>query len=144
MLPCSLQCTDPRGEGTVRACDLKTYIETLSYPSNRLNKSICSSNDVLAGRWVKVYWGSDEECGDGYVPALYPGLIENRTCCSSSQQCNAPGATSPSNKCFGIKSSPSSGYCSGKTANFSICAVSQTRADERAANFATVRIDSSP
>jgi hypothetical protein len=141
-LKCSINCTNPQGEGLVRACELKTSIETISYPSNRLNKSICSGTDVLAGRWVKVYWGSDEECGEGYVPKLYPGFIENRTCCSSSQRCNAPGATPPSIKCFGIKSSPTSGYCTGKTASFSVCAASQTRADERAALFAMVRTDS--
>ncbi len=102
---------------------------------------ICNDADVLAGRWIKVYWDSDEDCGEGYDPTFWPGIMQEKTCCSSSQQCNAPGATPPSIKCFGIKSSPSAGYCAGKTAAFSMCATSQARANERASKFADVRIN---
>jgi hypothetical protein len=100
--------------------------------------TICSDADVLAGRWVKLYWESDEDCGEGYDPTFWPGIMKNKTCCSGSQDCNAPGATPPPLKCFSTRSSYSAGFCAGKTASYSYCAVSQTRADEKAAFFAKV------
>ena len=144
MFNCSFDCTNPSGDSQIRACYLKSAITNISYLNKGSNKSICSGADVLAGRWVKLYWGSDEECAEGYNPKLWPGILEEHSCCSSSQQCNAPGAAPPSIKCFGIKSSPSAGYCAGKTASFSICSVSQARADERAAKATQVRMRQSP
>jgi hypothetical protein len=109
--------------------------------SNALNQDvkICSDADALAGRWVKLYWESNDDCLEGFDPTFLPGIAKDKTCCSGSQDCNAPGATPPPIKCFGTKANYSTGYCAGKTASFSACAVSQTRADERAAFFAKVQ-----
>jgi hypothetical protein len=134
---CSIDCVSPSPSGSVvaRACALKTALSAVSQ-----NKPICSDADVLSGRWVKLYWDSDEDCGEGYQSTWAPGIWKEKTCCSGSQQCNAPGATPPTMKCFSTRSSVSAGYCVGKTASFSACAVSQTRADEKSAKSAEVVI----
>jgi hypothetical protein len=134
-MSCSLNCTDVSDQKLVQACSI--YTGSLRQAAG---KDLCSKDDVLAGRWVKMYWGSDKECGEGYVSKVVPGKVEDYTCCSSSQQCNAPEAIPPPIKCFETTSNFLAGYCSGKTARFSVCAVSQARADERAAKFAEVRI----
>ena len=131
---CSLNCTNPNDVRVGAACAVKTGLNTLS-PGT----PICSDADVLAGRWVKLYWDSNDDCNEGYDPTWMPGIMREKTCCTTSQQCNAPGATPPSIKCFRTTSSYSAGFCAGKTARYSVCAVSQTRADERAAKLAKVK-----
>jgi hypothetical protein len=132
---CAVNCTDPKDQRLVPACSI--YNGSLRQAAG---KDLCSNDDIRYGRWVKMYWGTEQECGEGYIPQVVPGKIEEYTCCSASQQCNAPAAMPPAIKCFNIESSFSAGYCQGKTASFSICAVSQTRANERAAKFAEVRL----
>ena len=133
---CAINCTIKSDGRKPVACAVK---EALTGAIG----TMCSEDDVLAGRWVKLYWDSDEDCGEGYDPEFWPGIMKEKTCCSTSQECNAPQATPPSIKCFDTKSTFTDGYCAGKTASFSACAVSQARADERAAKYAEVRIKTS-
>jgi hypothetical protein len=136
---CALNCTNTRDDKVAAMCSVKSALGIINQTT-----PICSAADVLAARWVKLYWDSDDDCSEGYDPSTWPGIMLEKTCCSTaqlSQQCNAPGATAPSIKCFGTKSSVSTGYCAGKTANFSVCAASQTSADERVSRFAQVRIN---
>ncbi len=130
---CSINCTNPRDDKTGAACYVKSYLSNLNQ-----GLPICSEADALAGRWVKLYWDTNDDCGEGYDPTFWPGIMKNKTCCSGSQECNAPGAAPPLIKCFSTMSSFSAGYCAGKTAKYSACAVSQRRADEKAAKFAEV------
>ena len=129
---CSLNCTNPVSSTDQRvaaACGVKNALSAAIAP-------VCSDSDVLAGRWVKLYWDSDDDCGEGYDQLFWPGILKEKTCCSGSQQCNAPGATPPTIKCYGVKYNFSSGYCAGKTGSYTSCAVSQARADEKAASYA--------
>jgi hypothetical protein len=138
-LNCSIDCTNSMlaaDERVSLACSLKYDLSSL-FPA----KPICNDADVRAGRWVKLYWDMDEDCGEGYDPSEYwPGILKEKLCCSDSQRCNGPGVAPPPVKCFGVKYSIASGYCAGTTGSYSTCAVSQTRADEDAASYAEARI----
>ncbi len=113
-------------------CSARDGLSTLA------GRPVCSNTSVLAGRWVRLYWGVDFDCGEGYQRDVFPGIVKEQLCCSGSQQCNAPGAAPPSIKCFTAKISPAVGYCAGKASNVSVCASSQTRANEKAAKVAKV------
>jgi hypothetical protein len=65
---------------------------------------------------------------------MWPGIMEQTWCCPSNSPsgCNAPGAPPPTVKCYKTSTSFSSGICAGRSASYSICAVSQIRADQRA------------
>ncbi len=123
---CALNCTNPKDTRIGAACAVKSVLSTITP-----DKPICSDSDVSAGRWVKLYWDSDEDCGEGYDSTWWPGIMKEKTCCTASQRCNAPGATPPSLRCFSTKFSPAAGYCAGKTSSVSVCTASQARADER-------------
>ncbi len=135
-LNCSLNCTDPSDPRVAAACALNKGLSLIAP-----NSSICSSADILAGQWVKVYFPSDDDCEEGFDPSWWPGILKEKLCCSASQACNAPGAIPPSNKCFSTKFSPSAGYCAGKSSSLFVCATSQARANEKAAKAAQVWIN---
>jgi hypothetical protein len=131
---CALNCTKPSNELILYACFIKMYVDMVT-----ASAPVCSDADVRAGRWTKLYWDSEDDCGEGFDPVFWPGIMKNKSCCSGSQTCNAPGAMPPVIKCFSTKSTFSAGYCAGKTVSYSACAISQTRADAKAVKFAEVR-----
>ena len=97
--------------------------------------SVCEADDVAAKRWVRGYWGSDDACSEGLTPKPLSGVMEQLLCCASSGQpgCNAPGAAPPAVKCFQTGTTFSSGTCAGRSTSYSVCAVNQSRANEKAA-----------
>ncbi len=133
---CALACSNPSDTRVAAACHVKADLSAITRV-----QSVCSDADVLAGRWVKLYWDTDEDCGEGYDPIWWPGILKEKTCCTASQICNAPAASPPSLRCFSAKFSPSAGYCAGKISSVSACAVSQARAEEKAASIAKVKIN---
>jgi hypothetical protein len=123
---CGLNCTSPRPPSFDKACIFM------------FSTSACSAEDIAAKRWVRMYWsdtGSETLCNEGIWPMKQPGILEQVFCCASQGKlgCNAPGAAAPPIKCFKTSSTFPSGTCANKTTTYSVCAVNQTRANQKAA-----------
>lgn len=128
---CGINCVSPPDERVAAVCVVMSVY------------SVCSADDVAARRWVRGYWGSDEACNEGLWARQWPGIMEQVLCCASSGQpgCNAPGAAPPAVKCFQTSTTYTSGVCAGRSTSYSVCAVNQSRANEKALAVSKVRLD---
>ena len=125
---CGLNCSSPSDPRVAAVCGVIGAV------------SGCNVDDVAKKRWLRMYWGSDDQCNEGFWPKEWPGIMEQVLCCDASEKagCNAPGSAAPTVRCFGTASFFWSGSCSGRTANYSVCAVSQDHADQEAASASSV------
>ena len=90
----------------------------------------CNVDDVAKKRWLRMYWGSDDQCNEGFWPKEWPGIMEQVLCCDASEKttCNAPGSAAPAVRCFETALNYSSGPCSNQMTTYSVCAVNQEAA----------------
>jgi hypothetical protein len=121
---CGINCTSPVAQPFVQTCN------------NIRSASGCSAADIDAKRWVRIYWadvGSERNCNEGIQPMKAPGIMQQLFCCAGTQSCNKPGAAVPPIKCFQTSTTFPTGTCANKTATYSVCAVNQERANQKAA-----------
>ncbi len=100
-------------------------------------------SDKSASQWVRVYWGSDEYCGIGTMPVVFPDVLNEVLCCNS-DGCNSPDSASPSSYCLTTASAITGGYCAGRTFVYRVCSPQQEEADNLAAFVSTVLSLQSP
>lgn len=121
LVNCSLNCS----AGTVmaeRTCGVFDFLKSLGL------KPPCSEYDIKIGNWVRVFWGSSEDCPDSVTPVLWPGILNELMCCKS-DGCNLPNMRPPSVQCLATASALSSGYCAGRTLVYRVCSAQEDIAD---------------
>ncbi len=126
----AVNCSSPT-EANQRTCYLLSALQSGGLGSP------CPFDNTTSGQLVRTYWGSDELCGIGVRPVVFPGLMTELMCCDS-DGCNSPGAALSPLQCLTAASAITGGYCAGRTFVYRMCSSQQEEVDTVAAHVNTV------
>ena len=132
LISCGVNCSNT-AESVQQICAIFAFLQKIGLAPP------CTEQDRKVNRWVRVYWGSDEQYDIGFSPVVWPDLLKEWLRCAS-DGCNRPGAAPPPTSCFTRASVPTDGYCAGRTFVYRVCSTGQEQADSAAGIITQVTI----